>query len=144
MVSFNTCFLSAFIALLDNYERETGRAEQVTKKEEAENRHFIDEIIQTEPMKIAHDFLVSQDLAPREELPFKKMLYYLWFKMYRRSRGTRCVTFCCTVLALLFALRELVVLYARILTDLNRIQIKLLYCIVLLNVKYGKQKALEK
>ena len=75
------------MALLDNYERETGRAEVVTKQEEAENRRFIDSIVHSGPIKIAHKFLVSKRLAPPEELPFKKMLYNLWFKMYGRTRG---------------------------------------------------------
>ena len=45
-----------FIALLDNYESETGLEEVVTEKEHDENWAFLDAIMETNVMKIAHRF----------------------------------------------------------------------------------------
>lgn len=79
----------AFIALLDNYERETGRGEIVTNEEIRENCAFIDCIMETEPMKIAHDYLAGKGILSKQVGTFKQQLYDLWFKMYRRTRGVR-------------------------------------------------------
>lgn len=78
-----------FIALLDNYESETGQEEVVTQHEVRENQVFIDVIMETEPMKIAHEYLANKGLMPRDRAQFKRELYSLWFKMYRRTRGVR-------------------------------------------------------
>jgi len=78
-----------FVALLDNYESETGQEEVVTEHEVRENQCFIDAIYETEPMKIAHEYLASKGLMPRERPQFKRELYNLWFKMYRRTKGVR-------------------------------------------------------
>jgi len=75
--------------LLDNYESETGQEEVVTQHEVRENQVFIDVIMETEPMKIAHEYLANKGLMPRDRALFKRELYSLWFKMYRRTRGVR-------------------------------------------------------
>lgn len=81
--------LLGFVALLDNYESETGQGEVVTQHEVRENQVFIDVIMETEPMKIAHEYLANKGLMPRDRAHFKRELYSLWFKMYRRTRGVR-------------------------------------------------------
>lgn len=43
---------AGFIRLLDNYERSTGVAEQVTTEELAEMNLFLDAVLQTEVMKV--------------------------------------------------------------------------------------------
>ena len=48
---------------MDNYESETGREEVVTQQEKHENQHFIDSIYETEPMKIAHEYLAGKGLV---------------------------------------------------------------------------------
>lgn len=78
----------AFIALLDNYERSTGRAEVVTPEEIAENHRFIDLIMLTEPMKVAHDILKHKKV-PEDVRGFKHQLYQIWFEMYSRTKGNR-------------------------------------------------------
>ena len=76
-----------FRALLDNYESDAGRAEVVTAAEEAENRAFIDAVVETaEVMKEAQRFLVEQRKAPADVRQFKRMLYDLWFRLYHRLR----------------------------------------------------------
>lgn len=78
-----------FIALLDNYESEGGHGEVVTQHEIRENQCFIDAIYETEPMKIAHKYLAEKGLMPADRPGFKKALYNLWFKLYRRTKGVR-------------------------------------------------------
>ena len=43
-----------------------GQEEDVTQQEEHENQHFIDAIYETEPMKIAHEYLVGKGLVAEE------------------------------------------------------------------------------
>ena len=88
---FLLCLHLAFIALLDNYERDTGCGEIVTNEEIRENCAFIDCIMETEPMKIAHEYLAKKKLMPKNVQTFKQALYELWFKMYRRTKGVRFV-----------------------------------------------------
>ena len=75
--------------MLDNYKSETGQGEVVTAHEVKENQVFIDVIMETEPMKIAHQYLADKDLMPRDRAQFKRKLYELWFKLYRRTKGVR-------------------------------------------------------
>lgn len=77
-----------FIALLDNYESETGRTEEVTSHEIQENRAFIDAICETKVMDYAHRYLASKGKSSRNTRDFKHQLYDLWFKLYRRTRGS--------------------------------------------------------
>ena len=82
------CFL-AFVALLNNYQSETGLPEQVTSKEIQENWDFLNAVMETPLMQEAHQFLVSRDRAPSSEDDFKEELYKIWFKLIRRTRGDR-------------------------------------------------------
>jgi len=50
----------AFIALLDNYERETGVPETVTEEEKRENWRFTDLVLKSDCMKEAYKFLKSK------------------------------------------------------------------------------------
>ncbi len=75
--------------MLDNYESETGKREVVTQEEVKENQNFIDAIWETEPMQIAHKYLANKGLMPHDRGQFKRALYDLWFKLYRRTRGVR-------------------------------------------------------
>jgi len=40
-------------------------------------------------MKEAHSFLRDKGKAPGAINDFKKLLYKLWFKLYRRTKGDR-------------------------------------------------------
>jgi len=84
----------AFRALLDNYETETGHAEEVTQQEHAEEVRFIDLIMETTVMQMMHEYLVSKDKAPEELNDFKRLLYKLWFKLYKRQRQDKDLDSC--------------------------------------------------
>jgi len=71
----------AFIALLDNYESETGIVETVTNEERRENWHFINLIFDTSVMKLAHKFLVSKGKASPNIDDFKQDFHDMWFKL---------------------------------------------------------------
>ncbi|XP_070773726.1 uridylate-specific endoribonuclease B [Enoplosus armatus] len=79
----------AFISLLDNYESDTGEPEIVTPEEVAENHKFLDSIIQTPTMKIAHKYLVEKHLSPADDTKFKEQLYRIWFELYARRGSSR-------------------------------------------------------
>ena len=82
----NLSALPAFRKLLNNYEVETGQPEEVTLEEQVENCHFIDLLVETDVMREAHRILVAKGKAPEEEDDFKRKLYDIWFRLYRRSR----------------------------------------------------------
>ena len=67
----------------------TGESETVTAEEIAENHRFINAICATRVMKHVHKYLVSQGKSPSGVRQFKEQLYDLWFKLYRRTRGSR-------------------------------------------------------
>lgn len=79
----------AFVALLDNYENETGVPEVVTKQEQEENWRFVNLVFKSAVMKEAYRFLKSRKLANPDVDEFKKDFYNLWFNLYRRTRGQR-------------------------------------------------------
>ncbi|KAM9388103.1 uridylate-specific endoribonuclease [Phaethornis superciliosus] len=80
---------ATFIALLDNYETSTGVEEVVTPEEIAENNCFIDAILETEVMKLAHEYLLKKNLAKPNLADFKNQLYDIWFQLYARKEGDR-------------------------------------------------------
>jgi len=81
----------AFSALLDNYIAETGEAEQVTNVEQKEIRTFLEEVMDTKPMKFCHKYCRAKDpdKVPEDIGEFKKLLHKIWFELYRRERGGR-------------------------------------------------------
>ncbi|XP_028283467.1 poly(U)-specific endoribonuclease-C-like [Parambassis ranga] len=76
-----------FISLLDNYETSTGVSETVTSQELEENKLFIDSIMETDVMKCAHKYLVRKGQAAADPAQFKRQLYDIWFRLYRRDRS---------------------------------------------------------
>ncbi|MBN3302491.1 uridylate-specific endoribonuclease B [Amia ocellicauda] len=79
----------AFISLLDNYESDAGEPEVVTPEEVAENHRFLDSVMETPTMKIAHKYLVERQLSPRDIEEFKQQLYRIWFELYARKGSSR-------------------------------------------------------
>ncbi|PIO67809.1 endoribonuclease XendoU [Teladorsagia circumcincta] len=79
-----------FLALTDNFYRETGKAEpRVSKKEEEqETTDFLTTVLQSAPMKELYQFLNSKR-HPFAANPgvFGKWLHQLWFAHYSRARG---------------------------------------------------------
>jgi len=76
---------AAFIALLDNYEFESGKAEKVTLAEKKEEEVFLTHCLKSPAMRYCHNYLVAKNLAPAEEGKFKDFLHDLWFGLYRRQ-----------------------------------------------------------
>uniref|UniRef100_A0A669PRW9 Uridylate-specific endoribonuclease n=1 Tax=Phasianus colchicus TaxID=9054 RepID=A0A669PRW9_PHACC len=85
----NTKTFATFISLLDNYETSTGVEEVVTPEEIAENNCFLDAILMTGVMKLAHQYLVKKKLAKPKLVDFKYQLYDIWFQLYPRKEGDR-------------------------------------------------------
>ncbi|NXX67597.1 ENDUA protein, partial [Spizella passerina] len=80
---------ATFISLLDNYETSTGVAEVVTPEEIVENNCFLDAILTTQVMRLAHDYLLKKNLARPNLADFKHQLYDIWFQLYARKGGDR-------------------------------------------------------
>ncbi|NXR59834.1 ENDOU endoribonuclease, partial [Rhadina sibilatrix] len=80
---------ATFISLLDNYEASTGIPEVVTPEEIIENNCFLDAILETEVMRLAHDYLLKKNLAKPNLADFKRQLYNIWFQLYARKKGDR-------------------------------------------------------
>ncbi|XP_069084746.1 poly(U)-specific endoribonuclease-A-like isoform X1 [Pleurodeles waltl] len=83
----NVKTFAAFVSLLDNYEMSTGVTEVVTPEEVAENNSFLDAILETAVMKMAHEYLVQKKLAKPTLKDFKTQLYSIWFQLYSREGG---------------------------------------------------------
>lgn len=79
----------AFIALLDNYKAEIGQAESISSTEKREISTFLNAIMQTAPMQFCHKYLRSKvpNEVPADLAGFKKVLFKIWFEMYRRAHG---------------------------------------------------------
>ncbi|KAE9419064.1 hypothetical protein Angca_005113 [Angiostrongylus cantonensis] len=76
-----------FIALTDNFNRETGVAEpRVSEKREISN--FLNNVLQSKPWKMLYDFL-KQKGHPFANTPniFRYWVEQLWFMHYSRARG---------------------------------------------------------
>ncbi|NXY90934.1 ENDUA protein, partial [Alcedo cyanopectus] len=85
----STRTFATFISLLDNYETSTGVPEVVTPEEIIENNCFLDAILETKVMKLAHKYLLKKNLAKPNLADFKDQLYDIWFQLYARERGVR-------------------------------------------------------
>ena len=77
----------AFMALLNNYKSGTGASESVSSHERNENWTFLKAIMQTAPMQFCHKYLHSKkpDEIPADPSDFSKLLYKIWFDLYRRE-----------------------------------------------------------
>uniref|UniRef100_UPI00398F55DF uridylate-specific endoribonuclease B n=1 Tax=Pristiophorus japonicus TaxID=55135 RepID=UPI00398F55DF len=76
---------SAFISLLDNYEADTGEPETITPEEEREIHSFLDAVMETPVLQIAHSYLVKKGRANVNTEEFKQQLYDIWFSLYPRK-----------------------------------------------------------
>ncbi|KAG8536731.1 hypothetical protein GDO81_025778 [Engystomops pustulosus] len=65
----------------------TGVAEVVTAEEIAEMNRFLDAILETKVMKIAHEYLVGKKWSKPGVKDFKTQLYNIWFQLYSRQPG---------------------------------------------------------
>ena len=75
-----------FIALLDNYVKETGVSEVVTQEEKNENWAFINAIFNTGPIQYLKEWLAEKGLFKgKTDQDFKKKLHDIWLKLYSRE-----------------------------------------------------------
>lgn len=72
----------AFVALLDNYIRQTNRREHTTEEEKQEMEHFIDLLSESAHMRYVHKVLVKWELAPESLAEFMAQVYEAWFTNY--------------------------------------------------------------
>ncbi|KAI4552511.1 hypothetical protein MJT46_017162 [Ovis ammon polii x Ovis aries] len=79
---------TAFINLLNNYQRATGRGEHFTAQELAEQDTFLREIMKTDVMKELYGFLHQQNRYSSEQ-EFVSDLRNMWFGLYSRSKEER-------------------------------------------------------
>ncbi|XP_069087136.1 uridylate-specific endoribonuclease isoform X1 [Pleurodeles waltl] len=77
---------AAFIRLLDNYDRQTGKAEDVDKGEIKEQDIFLQEIMKTDVMQKLYTFLHKKELYASQE-EFVTDLKNMWFGLYSRGKG---------------------------------------------------------
>ncbi|KAL6106943.1 uncharacterized protein ACO6RY_10692 [Pungitius sinensis] len=83
----NTTTYSRFMKLLNNYERSTGVAEQVTAEEQTEIDLFLTAVLETKVMKRAHQYLVSKAKSNSDLRRFKSQLNLIWFNLYHRQKN---------------------------------------------------------
>ncbi|OXB56525.1 hypothetical protein ASZ78_008789 [Callipepla squamata] len=77
-----------FIRLLDNYQRATGREEEVTAEELREQDVFLQEVMKTELMRKLFAFLHHKNRYGSEQ-EFLRDLKEMWFGLYSRGDGER-------------------------------------------------------
>ncbi|XP_075301859.1 uridylate-specific endoribonuclease isoform X2 [Opisthocomus hoazin] len=77
---------ASFIKLLDNYQRATGREEEVTAEELREQDNFLTEVMKTELMKKLFAFLHKKNRYGSEQ-EFVADLKEMWFGLYSRGDG---------------------------------------------------------
>ncbi|XP_055552982.1 uridylate-specific endoribonuclease isoform X1 [Falco cherrug] len=79
---------ASFIKLLDNYQRATGREEDVTAEELREQDSFLKEVMKTELMKKLFTFLHEKNRYGSKQ-EFVADLKEMWFGLYSRGDGER-------------------------------------------------------
>lgn len=78
---------SAFAKLLDNYERDSEKAEIVSNIERREMDSFIRLLMNTPHMRYTHKVLVAWGLANPDPRRFAVMVYDMWFTTYSLHHG---------------------------------------------------------
>ncbi|KAM6994044.1 uridylate-specific endoribonuclease A-like [Passerculus sandwichensis] len=78
--------VSALLALLDNYEPQTGRAEAEPPEELREQRRFLEAALATPVLALLERFVLDKGLYPSAEA-FRADLHSMWFGLYSRSKG---------------------------------------------------------
>ncbi|XP_030324446.1 poly(U)-specific endoribonuclease, partial [Calypte anna] len=79
---------SSFIRLLDNFQRATGKEEEVTEEELREQEEFLREVMETKVMEKLFTFLQQKNRYDSQE-EFYSDLKEMWFGIYSRGDGQR-------------------------------------------------------
>ena len=77
----------SLIALLDNYQFDNQRSEVLTRLEKAEIERFIDDILTTEPIQIARDYIHDYLNLTKYKDKFESNLRKIWFDLYTNYFG---------------------------------------------------------
>eukprot|EP00946_MAST-07B_sp_MAST-7B-sp1_P004355 g4355.t1 len=87
----NTRVFATFLALLDNYEFEPGKAERENTNEKREISDFLDACLETPCLNYVYKWLCSnRQFSGDYKTAFKRKLQTLWFEGYsRQSRNRR-------------------------------------------------------
>lgn len=78
----------AFMALLDNYQREADKREAVNAEERAEMDKFIDLLDDSPHMRYVHKVLVKWGLAPTKLRDWMAQVYDAWFTNYYGGKSS--------------------------------------------------------
>eukprot|EP00397_Hematodinium_sp_SG-2012_P041671 GEMP01045951.1.p1 GENE.GEMP01045951.1~~GEMP01045951.1.p1 ORF type:complete len:400 (+),score=110.73 GEMP01045951.1:171-1370(+) len=82
---FDRATVKTFVALLDNYERETGKQEVITVQENVEMSDFLDACLETPHFRFLHRYLISKEKCGSSMHDLRGLLFDLWFAPYRRQ-----------------------------------------------------------
>ena len=77
----------SLIKLLDNYKFNNRQSEIITKAKKAEIEQFLDDVCQTEPIKIAKNYIDRQLNFRLSNQSFKQNLKSIWFDLYNNYFG---------------------------------------------------------
>lgn len=79
----------AFVALLNNYDSETGESEKLTDTERSEVYDFLNAVYETGPVQFCHKYCHAKNPSevPSDKEDFIKLLHTIWFDLYNRERG---------------------------------------------------------
>eukprot|EP00397_Hematodinium_sp_SG-2012_P044308 GEMP01049457.1.p1 GENE.GEMP01049457.1~~GEMP01049457.1.p1 ORF type:complete len:435 (+),score=71.59 GEMP01049457.1:90-1394(+) len=78
--------VKAFIALLDNYERDTGKVDTMSGSELREVDQFLHACLQTAHFRFLREYLMQKRICCVGKLPeLRELVYDLWFAPYKRG-----------------------------------------------------------
>ncbi len=85
---------AALIELFDNYLVNYRDPEDFTQQENDEITKFIDLLLDTQPMKIAYDYITNGLRKPISKDEFRKEISKVWFEPFTNYFGTDVVNYC--------------------------------------------------
>eukprot|EP00928_Gymnodinium_smaydae_P046367 TRINITY_DN30886_c0_g1_i1.p1 TRINITY_DN30886_c0_g1~~TRINITY_DN30886_c0_g1_i1.p1 ORF type:complete len:498 (-),score=113.98 TRINITY_DN30886_c0_g1_i1:67-1560(-) len=77
----------AFIALLDNYERDPDHADKLSNNDQMEMDEFMKRLMQTPPMRYAHKVLIAWGMADMDPDAFEARVFEIWFTQYSLKKN---------------------------------------------------------
>ncbi|MFN6513953.1 MAG: lamin tail domain-containing protein [Nostoc sp. CreGUA01] len=91
---FTESTYAALIELFDNYLVNYRDPEEFTEQENEEINKFIDLLLNTEPMKIAYDYITNGLRKPISKDEFRKDITQVWFEPFTNYFGNDIVYYC--------------------------------------------------
>ncbi|RVE46465.1 hypothetical protein evm_008875 [Chilo suppressalis] len=85
--AWNIPTIQTFVALLDNYERDTLVNEHVTPQERIEENSFMDAIMSTTVIRHLMNFFKEKGYVTPDPKQQRDFLKQLWFTLYSRGKG---------------------------------------------------------